>query len=147
VLQRWMAWLAGLWAGLVLTIGAVAAPSAFAVLERAQAGRYAARVFVIEAYASLALAVVLILLSRRQASTTAGEGVGSRFSPELGLALGALFCTVAGYFAVQPMMDAARAGQGALSFAALHGISLGFFGLKGVLLLVLAWRASAPAPR
>ena len=147
MLQRWMAWLAGLWAGLVLTIGTVAAPSAFAVLERAQAGRYVARVFLIEAYASLALAVVLILLSRRRASAVAGDGASSRFSPELGLALGALFCTVAGYFAVQPMMDAARAGEGALSFAALHGISLGFFGLKGVLLMALAWRATMPTRR
>jgi hypothetical protein len=141
-----MACLAGLWAGLVLTLGAVAAPSAFAVLERAQAGRYVARVFAIEAYASLALAVALMLLARHQASVVADAGAGSRFSAELGLVMGALFCTVAGYFAVQPLMDAARAGQGSLSFAALHGISLGLFGLKGLLLLVLAWRATAPAP-
>ena len=39
------------------------------------------------------------------------------------LALGALFCTVAGYFALQPMMADARAGRGALGFGALHAIS------------------------
>ncbi|MFN3295923.1 DUF4149 domain-containing protein [Caldimonas sp.] len=143
MLRRWMAWVAGLWAGGVLTLGAVAAPSAFAVLERAQAGRFVARVFAIEAHAGLALAVLLILLARRQAV----QQDGSRFSLELGLALGALFCTVAGYFAVQPMMAAARLGQGAWSFAALHGVSLAFFALKGIVLLALAWRATASAAR
>jgi hypothetical protein len=138
-----MAWVAGLWAGAVLTIGSVAAPSAFAVLERAQAGRYVARIFAIEAHASLALAVVLILLARRCAKQQAG----SHFSLELGLALMALFCTVAGYFALQPMMEAARAGQGAWSFAALHGASLALFVLKGFALLALAWRATAVAAR
>lgn len=141
--RRWMAWVAGVWAGGVLVIGTVAAPSAFAVLERAQAGRFVARVFAIEAYVSLALAVLMILLARRQ---TVQQG-GVRFSLELGLALGALFCTVAGYFAVQPMMEAARAGQGAWSFATLHGVSLAFFALKGLVLLTLAWRATAPVAR
>jgi hypothetical protein len=43
------------------------------------------------------------------------------------------------------MMDAARAGQGSLSFGALHGISAGFFVLKGLLVLALAWRLTAAA--
>jgi hypothetical protein len=53
-----------------------------------------------------------------------------------------LFCTVAGYFALQPMMAAARAGQGPWSFAALHVASTAFFSLKALLVLVLAWRVS-----
>ena len=56
---------------------------------------------------------------------------------------GALFCTVAGYFALQPMMAAARAGQGAWSFGALHAVSAVFFGLKTLLVLALAWRLAA----
>ena len=48
--------------------------------------------------------------------------------------------TVAGYFALQPMMATARAGQGAWSFGALHGMSVGFYALKALLVLVLAWR-------
>lgn len=134
--------LAGLWAGAVLALGGVAAPSLFAVLERSMAGRGAGRIFSAEAHASLALAVVLILLERSIASARAEAGRGSRVSPELLLMFGALFCTVAGYFAVQPLMEQARAGQGSLSFGLLHGISSGFFALKGVLLLVLAWRCS-----
>jgi hypothetical protein len=61
------------------------------------------------------------------------------------LLLGTLFCTVAGSFAVQPMMAAARAGQGPVSFATLHAVSAALFVLKGVLVLVLAWRLSAAA--
>ena len=48
---------------------------------------------------------------------------GSQFSAGMLLALGAVFCTVAGYFALQPMMPAARAGQGRLSFGQLHAVS------------------------
>ena len=59
------------------------------------------------------------------------------------LALGAVFCTVLGYFAVQTQMPAARLGQGALSFGQLHAVSALFFGVKGVLVLSLAWRAFA----
>ena len=58
------------------------------------------------------------------------------------LVLGTLFCTVAGYFGVQPLMAAARAGQGTFSFGQLHGISFGLFGLKIVLVAALAWRAT-----
>jgi hypothetical protein len=68
------------------------------------------------------------------------------FSVNLMLLLGTLFCTVAGYFAVQPMMAAARAGQGAISFGALHAVSAGFFMLKGLLVLALAWRLTAITP-
>ena len=60
------------------------------------------------------------------------------------LVLGALFCTVLGWFAVQPMMAAARAGQGSFSFAALHGVSTVLYGVKTLLVAVLAWRL---APR
>jgi hypothetical protein len=54
----------------------------------------------------------------------------------------ALFCTLAGYFALQPMLDAARAGQGALSFMTLHLLSMVFFILKTLFVLALAWRCS-----
>ena len=141
---RLRSWLAGIWAGMVLTVAAVAAPSAFAVLERAQAGRYVGRLFSVEAYASLAIAVLLIMVERGQAERLAFAGRGSRFSLNLGLVLVALFSTVAGYFALQPIMEQARAGQAVMSFAALHGISSGFFALKALAVAVLAWRC---APR
>jgi hypothetical protein len=71
-------------------------------------------------------------------------GHGSQFSTGMVLALGALFCTVLGYYAVQTQMPAARAGQGPLRFGQLHAVSAVFFGIKGLLVLVLAWRAAAP---
>ena len=61
------------------------------------------------------------------------------------LLLGTLFCTVAGYFGIQTMLPAARSGQGALTFGQLHLVSTLFFGLKIVLLAVLAWRSVQPA--
>jgi hypothetical protein len=143
MLARLAALLASLWLGLVLTLGGVVAPAAFAVLERASAGRLAGQCFRIEAQLSLGLGLVLLLLHRRLASDRAASGHGSPvLSTEILLVLGALFCTVLGYFALQPAMEAARAGQGAWSFGALHGASSGLFAIKGLLLLVLAWRGT-----
>jgi hypothetical protein len=136
--------LAGLWAGVLLAIGLIGAPAGFAVLATpAEAGRVAGRMLAVESPLSLALALVIFLLERRRASDEAEAGRGSRLNANMLLALGALFCTVAGYYAIQPMMAAARAGQGAWSFAALHGASTAFFALKGLLVLVLAWRLVA----
>jgi len=67
------------------------------------------------------------------------------FGLNLVLLLGTLFCTIAGYFAVQPMVAAARAGQGTLSFGTLHAVSASLFALKGLLVLALAWRLSSAA--
>lgn len=130
--------LPGLWAGMLLCVALIAAPSAFAVLPAAQAGAVVGRVFALEAYASLGLTLLALLLERAHQRADGLEG--ARFTPEMMLPLGALFCTVAGYFALQPMMAAARAGQGALSFGQLHAVSLAFFALKGLLVLVLALR-------
>ena len=138
MLYRIRAVLAALWGGLLLCVAFVAAPSAFAVLERAQAGALVGRLFALEANISLAAAVLLMVIERR---LRRDEG-GPAFTAEFMLPAAALFCTVAGYFALQPMMAAARAGQGSLSFGALHAVSLGFFGLKTLLVLALAWRTS-----
>jgi hypothetical protein len=143
VAARSAALIAGLWAGVLLCIGAIAAPTAFATLARADAGRYAGRVFEVEAYLSVAVALVLFAIERQRSRDAAAAGAGSVFSANLLLLLGTLFCTVAGYFAVEPMMEAARAGQGAVSFGTLHAVSSVFFLVKGLLVLVLAWRLTA----
>ncbi|MEP7299600.1 MAG: DUF4149 domain-containing protein, partial [Burkholderiales bacterium] len=96
--------LAGLWAGLLLCIGALAAPSAFATLASPDAGRLVGRLFMQDAYISLALAIVLFVIERQRSRAVAAGGAGSVFSANLVLLLGTLFCTVAGYFALQPMM-------------------------------------------
>ena len=107
------------------------------------AGRVAGRMFAQEAYLSLALCVALFFFVRQRARASAQAGSGSVISVELMLVLGALFCTVAGYFALQPMMVAARAGEGGWSFGALHGLSASFYGLKALLVVALAWRLAA----
>jgi len=135
--------LAGVWAGASWAIALIGAPAGFKITALEVAGRIAGRMFVQEAYLSLVLSVLLIVLMRWLTRSEAQANGSSLFSANLLLVLGALFCTVFGYFAVQPMLADARAGQGALSFGALHGISMGFFGLKAVLITALAWRLAA----
>jgi hypothetical protein len=138
--KRVAALLAGLWAGALLCVAVSAAPAAFAVLPVADAGHYVGRLFAQDAYASIAFAVVLYMLVRRLARQAASEGRGSVVSAEVLYVLGALFCTVAGYFALLPMIEAARTGQGSYSFAALHGASMALFALRTLLVVLLAWR-------
>lgn len=138
LLLRLRAIISSVWFGLVLSVAAMAAPAAFAVLVRLDAGRFVGRLFALEAAASLGLAMALILIERRLT-----RDAPRAMTAELLLIAGALFCTVAGYYALQPQMEAVRAGQAGLSFATLHAMSSGFFALKGMLLLALVWRSSA----
>ncbi|MBL0731098.1 DUF4149 domain-containing protein [Piscinibacter sp. HJYY11] len=142
--RRLAAVAAALWAGLILGIGLIAAPAAFAVLQRSVAGAVVGHIFTHEAYAGLVFSALLLWAVRRVARADAAQGHGSQFSLSFVLVLVALFCTVFGHFGLQPMMTAARAGEGALSFAALHGISAALFVLKGLVLAALAWRLTQP---
>lgn len=142
-LRRAAALLAGLWSGVILCIAAIGAPASFAIAPRDVAGQVAGQMFAREAYVGLGVALILLMAIRRRTRDDVEAGAGSVMSANMLLVLGALFCTVLGYFALQPMMAAAKVGQGALSFGALHGISAVFFVLKGLLILALAWRLSA----
>lgn len=140
-LRQCAGWLAGLWAGEVMCVGALAAPAAFATLARPDAGRFVGRVFEQDAYVGLAMAALLLLLERRL-----NRAGGPVFSVNVMLLLGAVFCVVAGYFAVLPLMAQARAGQGSVSFTALHMVSTVFFAVKGLAVAVLAWRYAGRGP-
>ena len=142
--ERWATLLAGLWAGVLLCIAGIAAPALFATLALADAGRVAGRIFAREAYLSLLMAVLLFGFERWRARELAATGRGSVLSANILLLLATLFCTIAGHFAVQPMMAAARAGQGPWSFGALHAVSGGLYAVKALLVIALAWRLSAP---
>lgn len=141
-LLRFQSWLAGVWAGLVIGVGAVAAPTLFATFERSIAGEGAGRIFGVEARLSLAFAAILFVIERRRVRDLLESGIQiSVVSPNLLLTLGALFLTIFGEFALHPMIEAAKAGQPSmLSFGALHGISASLFWLKGLMVAVLAWR-------
>jgi len=139
MMNRFRALLAALWGGLLLSVAWVAAPSAFAVLERAQAGLLVARLFSLEAQLSLAVGLILMLMERRLARDRGLPAISAEFL----LPAMAVFCTVAGYYALQPMMAAAKSWQGPWSFGALHGVSLALYGIKLLLVLALAWRSTA----
>jgi cation transport ATPase len=145
VLERLRRLLPGLWAGVLLCIAAIAAPAAFALLERPLAGQMVGWFFAREAWLSLVAAVLLLAIERPRARAAAAAGRGSVLSTDMLLLLGTVFCTVAGYFALQPLMASARAGQGPLSFGQLHVISVAFFLAKLLCILALAWRAAGPA--
>lgn len=138
--------LPGLWAGLLLTVALVATPAPFATLATADAGRVVAQVLAREAQASLVFAAVLLLLAQTLARRGAHADATVRgiLDLDLWLLLAALVCTVVGYHVVQPLMVAARAGQGGLSFAQLHVVSAVCFVVKTALVLTLAWRVQRP---
>ena len=144
MLGRLGAWLAGAWTGLMIGVGAVAAPVLFALLPRAEAGLVAARLFSLDATIGIGAGAVLAMIGVQLGRERAERGSGSRFSIELGLALAALFCIVAGHYALLPLIEDARGGHGSLSFGALHAIASAFFVAKASIVAVLAWRLSAP---
>lgn len=139
-LGRLGAVLAAAWAGVMAAVGFVAAPILFSALPRADAGRVAARLFALDATIGLGFGVVLVLVGLQLGRERAGRDAGSRFGVELGLALAALACIVVGHYALLPTLEAARAGQGALSFGALHAVSSTFFVARLALAGALAWR-------
>jgi hypothetical protein len=135
--------LAGVWAGALIAVALIGTPAGFALVPRDVAGRLAGFMLQREAYLSIAMSVLLFDIVRGRARAAARAGQGSVMSAEVLLVLGALFCTVFGHFGVTSAMDAAREGRGPLSFGALHGLSVACFGLKGLLVLSLAWRLTA----
>jgi hypothetical protein len=132
--RRLAALLSAAWLGLLLAVAGVATPAAFALLPRAEAGRIAARVLAHEAWLALALAAVL---ARLWPSAGAGRTV-------LGVLAATALCTLLGYFGVQGLLPAARAGQGVFSFGQLHAFSTACYAVKVLLVAWLAWRVSAP---
>lgn len=119
----------------------IAAPAAFAVLDKPLAGAFVGRLFAQEAALSALLSLVFVMgLRRLTAHDASPQPVASDL--RLWLVLGVLASTVVGYYGLQPLMAAARGGQGPLSFGALHGLSAAFFGLKMLLLATLTWRLS-----
>ncbi|PZP31560.1 MAG: DUF4149 domain-containing protein [Roseateles depolymerans] len=140
---RLQALLAALWGGFLLCVAFAAAPSAFAVLERSQAGLFVGRLFAVDAQVSVVAGLLLVLFARRQLRDQEDAGRAPRvFTAALLLPALALLCTVAGYYGLQPLMEAARHGSGPLPFMTLHGISMAFFAVKGLAVLALAWLLS-----
>jgi hypothetical protein len=135
--------LPGLWFGVLLAVALIAAPAASGALDKASFGAVARAIFAREAPTSLVFGVLILVIERRDAlERHLATGV-SQISTEMLLAAGALFCTVAGYYGLLPALEQARAGAvTSMSFMQLHALSLAFFGVKGLLVLALAWKAT-----
>ena len=146
MLIRLRAVLAGLWAGALISISGLAAPTLFQMLDKAVAGQIAGRYFFIEAKASLLLSAALLLterwIVRNEFSQRNGGQAQSQFSVNLALLRGILFSVVFGYEVLHPMMEAARQGLGRWTFMQLHGVSMAFFAIRNLLVLILAWRCA-----
>ncbi|MFG6449574.1 DUF4149 domain-containing protein [Roseateles sp. BYS180W] len=140
--------LSAAWLGSMLSLAALVAPAAFALLPRAQAGDLMRRLFEYDARLSLAAGVLLLLLQRKRQVAQDESSDESRraavISWELVCPLLALLCTVAGFYALQPLMEQARAGQGAWTFGQLHAVSSVFYAFKLLAVAVLALRLSGP---
>jgi hypothetical protein len=135
--------LPGIWFGVLLAIALIATPAASMSLDRASFGAVARAIFAREAPVSLILGVVLLVIERRDALARHMATSVSQFSTEMVLAIVALFCTVAGYYGLEPMMEQARLGAASSpTFMQLHAVSLAFFGAKGLAVLALAWKAT-----
>lgn len=137
--------IATLWVGSAWTIGYVVAPALFATLaDRMLAGTIAGSLFRIEAWLSVACALVLSGMQFLQ--PVAGSARQNKIFT--GLVLGMLACTLIGYFGLQPMMAALRAEAGGAvmegamrtRFGILHGIASGFYLLQSLLGVALLLR-------
>lgn len=135
-----------LWVGSLWTIGYVVAPTLFATLpDRMLAGTIVGKLFRVEAWLSVACAILLIFLIRFTSSEEKPK-VRKHMS---WLALGMLACTLIGYFGLQPFMSALReaAGPGGVmepgartQFGILHGMSSAFYLIQSLLGGALVWK-------
>lgn len=138
-----------LFVGSTWTIGYLVAPVLFSTLpDRALAGAVAGRLFQLEAWISLACALVLLLLLRWPKSATNEHKKGDGRALVLICAIAA--CSLVGYFGLQPFMAALRASAAATGgvmppdmrtqFGVLHGIASAIYLAKSLLGLLLVVR-------
>jgi len=140
------------WVGSLLTIGLVAAPILFSMLDRAVAGTVAAQYFRIEAFVGVVSALILILIGNRFVRSGIADYKRVRWIVAV-----MLLCVLLGYFALQPFMSSLRmaaqeAGTDlasspyATQFGILHGISTAIYMIECVFGIALVWRLPGSAP-
>ncbi len=138
---RAAAWLLAVWCGALLAVAVGVAPLAFELFSRPVAGAFMGRLFAREAPLSCAVAVVALVLYRQGRARLHAEGSAGGLDAVVLMIAGVLFCTVAGHYGLQPMMERARTGAGPMAFGTAHGASMAFFAIKIVLLGAASWRA------
>ena len=127
-----------LWAGSLWTICAIAAPAAFAVLDRPAAGLMAGTLFFIETWLGAACALVLF------ATAFVHKPLAARLSPSWLIAATAA-APLLSELVLSPMMAAARAANDMSRFGMLHGLSAVLFVAAALGALALVLRFNRPA--
>ena len=136
---------ATLWAGSLWTIGFIVAPTLFGTLsDRVLAGNIAGSLFRVEAWLSIACAVLLLALL--QWAPGALEPKRRRLLGALVLSM--LVCALLSHFGITPLMAElkAQAPAGIMDeamrsrFGLLHGVSTLIFAVQSLLAGVLIWK-------
>ncbi|MDR1229554.1 MAG: DUF4149 domain-containing protein [Azoarcus sp.] len=131
-----------LWVGGMWTVGYIAAPVLFAMLDdRMMAGNIAGRFFTVMAWIGMWTAVyLLVFMSARRGRAVLGDKL-------FWVTAAMLVCVAVGYFGIQAEMAALKAGAGSLDvmesasrskFAMLHGVSSAIYLVQSVLGIWLA---------
>lgn len=129
-----------LWVGSLWTIGYLVAPTLFMTLaDRVLAGTIAGKLFRVEAWLSVIMALLAFVLIARSVAVSAARTWMLRLTA---LMLG---CTLLGYFGLQPMMAALReaapggvfSSDARMQFGILHGVASGLYLIQSVLGIVL----------
>ena len=118
-----------LWAGSLWTIGYVAAPTLFATLhDNVLAGTAAGNLLRSEAWLSMAVGVLLLVLIGASRDITAGR------RKLLFAVVGAMLaCVLVNYFGLWPVMAEAKLAGDRSKFGMLHGISMVFYLIQSLL--------------
>lgn len=123
-----------LWAGSLWTICGIVAPQLFATLpERRLAGQMAARLFHIEAWLGVVIAILLIALFAARKVFDIGKTI-------LWLILLTAAAPLASELILGPMMDVAREAGDMARFGMLHGVSGALFLIACLSALALVWK-------
>lgn len=127
------------WCGLTWSVGYVVAPVLFAALEgRALAGDIAGTLFLIQAWVSVAVGVVLLVMAMFVPPPPGEVRQTTLAQTDVRIVIAMVICTLAGYFALQPLISTLRAIMSAQAFlatgpsaqawfAAVHGASAFFY--------------------
>jgi hypothetical protein len=137
IAQRIAGVLLALWAGSLVTVCALAAPSLFAMLERRVAGQVAARLFLAETIIGVVVASCVLIAQRL-------AGFPLPRSALIAILIGAL-APLSSELILGPMMQAARNAGDMARFGALHGVSAILFVIACVSTVIAVWTFNRPA--
>jgi len=123
-----------LWAGSLWTVCGIVAPQLFATLpERQLAGQMAARLFHIETWLGVVVAIALLAIFASRKAFAVSKAI-------LWLILLTAAAPLASELILGPMMSAAREAGDMARFGMLHGVSAVLFLIACLSALALVWK-------